>query len=151
MGAADVLLHLRCAGLVLTVTPAGELHVGPRQSITDEHRAAIRAERDGLVALLKAKRAAFTPPAGRGIPAGESSGAAAQTCKQCSPSMQCSQSIQCNQRRQCNQCMHRLRVGTCARPIEAGLIDPLAGFGIVWAPRGFAATCRAFAAVGRGA
>ena len=46
----------------------------------------------------------------------------------------------------CPQCMHRLRAGTCARPIEAGLIAADEGYGIVWAPRGFAATCAAFTA-----
>ena len=50
----------------------------------------------------------------------------------------------------CPQCANRLRFGTCGRPIEAGLIGADEGYGIVWAPPRWAATCRAFAAAGRG-
>lgn len=59
MGAPELLHHLRGAGLVLTVTPAGGLHVAPREALTDDHRAAIRAQRD---ALLLALRAEAEPP-----------------------------------------------------------------------------------------
>jgi hypothetical protein len=61
MGAPDLLRHLRDAGLVLTLTPAGGLHVAPRSALTDDHRAAIRAERDALVLALQAE-AASPPP-----------------------------------------------------------------------------------------
>ena len=54
MGAADLLNRLRGDGLVLTVTAGGGLHVAPRQALTDEHRAAIRAARDALVLTLQA-------------------------------------------------------------------------------------------------
>ena len=60
MGAPDLLLNLRGAGLALTVTPAGGLHVAPRSALTNDHRAAIRAERDALVLALQAE--ASSPP-----------------------------------------------------------------------------------------
>lgn len=59
MGAPELLHHLRGAGLVLTLTPAGALHVAPRSALTDDHRTVIRAERDALVLALKAEA---TPP-----------------------------------------------------------------------------------------
>lgn len=67
MGAPDLLHHLRGAGLVLTLTPAGGLHVAPRSALTDDHRAAIRAERDALVLTLQAE-AAQPPPRRSGSP-----------------------------------------------------------------------------------
>jgi hypothetical protein len=57
MGAPELLHHLRGAGLVLTLTPAGRLHVAPRTALTDDHRAAIRAERDALALALQAEAA----------------------------------------------------------------------------------------------
>ena len=60
MGAPELLHHLRGAGLVLTLTPAGDLHVAPRRALTDDHLAAIRAERDALVLALLAE--AEPPP-----------------------------------------------------------------------------------------
>jgi len=60
MGAPELLHHLRGAGLVLVLTPAGGLHVAPRSALTDDHRAAIRAERDALVLALQAE--AEPPP-----------------------------------------------------------------------------------------
>lgn len=63
MGAPELLHHLRGAGLVLTLTPAGDLHVAPRRALTDDHRTAIRAERDSLVlALLAEAGPPPTPP-----------------------------------------------------------------------------------------
>lgn len=60
MGAPELLHDLRGAGLVLTLTPAGGLHVAPRTALTDDHRAVIRAERDALVLALQAE--AELPP-----------------------------------------------------------------------------------------
>ena len=57
MGTPELLHHLRSAGLVLTLTPTGGLHVAPRSGLTDDHRAAIRAERDALVMALQAEAA----------------------------------------------------------------------------------------------
>ena len=57
MGAPELLHHLRGAGLVLTLTPAGGLRVAPRTALTDDHRAAIRTERDALVLALQAEAA----------------------------------------------------------------------------------------------
>lgn len=62
MGAPELLHHLRGAGLVLTLTPAGGLHVAPRTALTDDHRAVIRAERGSLVLALEAEAASPPPP-----------------------------------------------------------------------------------------
>jgi hypothetical protein len=51
VAAVDLLHKLRADGLVLSVA-AGALCVTPRSALTDEHRSAIRAHRDDLVALL---------------------------------------------------------------------------------------------------
>ena len=68
MGTADLLHHLRGAGLVLTLTPAGAVHVAPRRALTDNHRAAIRAERDALVLALQAEASRPPPPRRSGNP-----------------------------------------------------------------------------------
>lgn len=60
MVATELLNDLRSAGLVLTLTPAGDLHVAPRSALTDDHRAAIRAQRDALLLALRAETEA--PP-----------------------------------------------------------------------------------------
>jgi hypothetical protein len=52
MGAPELLQHLRGAGLVLTLTHEGGLHVAPRDALTDEYRSAIRAHRAELLALV---------------------------------------------------------------------------------------------------
>ena len=58
MGATELLNDLRSAGLVLTLTPAGDLHVA-----TDNHRAAIRVQRDVLLLALRAEaKPPPTPP-----------------------------------------------------------------------------------------
>lgn len=68
MGAPDLLHYLRGAGLVLTLTQAGGLHVAPRSSLTDDHREAIRAERDALVLALQAEASGPPPPRWSGNP-----------------------------------------------------------------------------------
>jgi hypothetical protein len=68
MGAPELLHHLRGAGLVLTLTPAGGLHVAPRTALTDDHRAAIRTERDALVLALQAEAEQPPPPRRSGNP-----------------------------------------------------------------------------------
>lgn len=68
MGAPELLHHLRRAGLVLTLTPAGAVHVAPRSALTDDHRAAIRAERDALVLALQAEADQPPPPRRSGNP-----------------------------------------------------------------------------------
>lgn len=60
MDALDLLNHLRRAGLVLTLMPAGGLHVAPRSALTDDRRTAIRSARDALVRALQAETA--SPP-----------------------------------------------------------------------------------------
>ena len=68
MGAPELLHHLRGAGLVLTLTPAGGLHVAPRTALTDDYRAAIRNERDALVLALHAEAEQPPPPRRSGNP-----------------------------------------------------------------------------------
>ncbi|MDP3521948.1 MAG: hypothetical protein Q8S02_15130 [Hydrogenophaga sp.] len=63
MGASELLQHLRGAGLILTVTAAGALHVAPREALTDHHRTVIRSQRDDLLlALLAEVEPRPTPP-----------------------------------------------------------------------------------------
>ena len=62
MAAADLLNRLRGDGLVLTLTAGGGLHAAPRDALTDEHRAAIRAARDALVLALQAEASCPPPP-----------------------------------------------------------------------------------------
>ena len=95
MSPPDLLHHLRGAGLVLTLTPDGGLHVAPRSALTDEHRHVIREHRTELLALLAAEREAeaaarqcvdcarltrrrtcLEPEAARLIPAGQGFGIA---------------------------------------------------------------------------
>ena len=69
MGATELLNDLHSAGLVLTLTPAGDLHVAPRSALTDDHRAAIRAQRDALLLALRAEaEPPPTPPRRSGNP-----------------------------------------------------------------------------------
>jgi len=46
----------------------------------------------------------------------------------------------------CAACRHLLPRGTCARPIEAGLIPATEGYGLAWPPVGHGAGCLAFEA-----
>lgn len=66
MGAPDLLQLLREAGLTLTLTPAGGLHVAPRAALTDDHREAIRAELDALKQALAIEAAPAAPMPGSG-------------------------------------------------------------------------------------
>ena len=68
MGTSELLHHLRGTGLVLALTPAGGLHVAPRSALTDDHREAIRAERDALVLALQAEASLPLPPRSSGNP-----------------------------------------------------------------------------------
>ena len=43
--------------------------------------------------------------------------------------------------RSCSCCVHRLRRGTCAEPVAAGLAQ---SFEILWPPAGYAERCAAF-------
>ncbi len=58
MDAPELLHHLRGAGLVLTLTPAGGLHVAPRNALSDDHRTAIRTDRDALALQAEASQPA---------------------------------------------------------------------------------------------
>lgn len=68
MGAADLLNRLRGERLLLTLTADGRLHAAPRDALTDEHRAAIRADRDALVRMLHAEALHPPPPRCSGNP-----------------------------------------------------------------------------------
>jgi len=48
--------------------------------------------------------------------------------------------------RTCANCQHRLKPGTCAEPIVAGLLTEERGYGIAWPEPAHAATCPAWAA-----
>jgi hypothetical protein len=48
---------LRAAGLSVSLTPDGGLHVAPRSLLTDDMRAYIRHQRDELVSMLATSRA----------------------------------------------------------------------------------------------
>lgn len=54
MGASDLLQSLRAVGLQLTLTAESKISVAPRQLLTDELRAAIRAGKEGLLKVLRA-------------------------------------------------------------------------------------------------
>ena len=43
--------------------------------------------------------------------------------------------------RTCDNCRHRLKPGTCAEPMKAGLLPYSAGFGIVWPDPDYAERC----------
>ena len=68
MGAADLLNRLRGEGLLLTLTADGRLHATPRDALTDEHRAEIRAARDALMRALQAEASRPPPPHRSGNP-----------------------------------------------------------------------------------
>lgn len=93
MGAPELLQHLRGAGLALTVTDGGALHVAPRHALTDDLREAIRAWKPELVALL-------TPWTDEST---------VQDDLKPAPT--------------CRSCDHLSRVGTCKMPVAAGLVD----------------------------
>lgn len=61
-GRPELLHHLRGAGLVLTLAPARGLNVTQCSALTDDLRAAIRAERDALVLALQVERGQPPPP-----------------------------------------------------------------------------------------
>ena len=131
MGAPELLRHLRDAGLVLTLTADGRLHVAPRTALTDDHRAAIRTERDALVLALQAEAAAeaFEERAAIMEFEGGLSRAEAEVAA-----------------RHCVDCEFFGRRGTCLEPVAAGLRTEKEGFGIAWPDEGQATTCTVFSA-----
>lgn len=62
MSAGGLLARCLAAGLTLRATPDGVIAVSPRSALSGELAAAIRAERDGLLALLRANDPAAPPP-----------------------------------------------------------------------------------------
>lgn len=106
MGARDLLDGLAEAGISVAVD-GDKLVIRPASRLTDDIRAALRASKPELLALLVGRDSHAAPPSTR----------------------------------TCAGCLHRTRVATCGKPVEAGLTRH---FEIIWAPAGYAATCRAF-------
>lgn len=151
MGFPNLLHHLRGAGLVLTLTPAGGLNVAPRDALTDDHRATIRAGRDALVLALQAERSSAPPPRHSGNPSMTPlrSGAdfepfAREGAREAfeeragirefdgglhRPEAEQGAAADIGIRSACLTCGHRSALRTCLRPVEAGLTT---GFEIVW-------------------
>ncbi len=130
MTAADLLRHVRGTGFTLDLAD-GKLLVAPASMLTDDLRAALRACKPEVLALLAAEREAdkeaFEERAGimefdGGLPRAEAEVAA----------------------RQCVDCEFFGRRRTCMEPVLAGLLTQAEGFGIVWPPAGHADTCAAF-------
>jgi len=145
MGAPALLHRLRGAGLVLTLTPAGGLHVAPRDALTDDHRAAIRAERDALVLALQAEaqREAFEERAAIMEFDGGLTRAGAEAVAR---GLLADGEVSAWVARACTDCQHFGRRRTCLEPVAAGLLTVAEGFGIVWPEPARAATCNGFAA-----
>ena len=147
MDAPELLHHLRDAGLVLTLTPAGGLHVAPRKALTEDLRVAIRAQRDALVlALLSAyddradheafeKRAAIMEFDGV-LTHSDAEVAARELLADCRVSARVALA--------CPSCQHFTRRKTCTEPVAAGLLTAAQGFGIVWPDVEHATQCVAF-------
>ena len=130
MSARDLLQDMLAAGFELDVAD-GKLLVTPASMLTDELRAALRACKPEVLALLAAEREAdaeaFDERAAimefdGGLPRAEAEAAA----------------------RQCVDCEHYGRRRTCLEPVAAGLLTAEEGFGIVWPPEGHGAGCPAF-------
>ena len=116
MGARELLEDLRSAGLSVYLID-DKIVVAPKAKLTDPLRDAIRTHRDGLAGLLKP---ATTDGAPMHVP--ETAAAGLRTCAGCS---------------------NRLRHGTCAEPVAAGLATK---FEIRWPPAGHAQSCPAYSA-----
>ena len=130
MGAADLLKHVCAAGFTLDLAD-GKLLVAPASMLTDELRAALRASKPEVLALLAAEHGtgaeAIEERAGimefdRGLSRADAEVAA----------------------RQCVDCEFFGRRRTCLEPVAAGLLTQAQGYGIAWPPAGHADTCAAF-------
>ena len=143
MGAPELLHDLRGAGLVLTLTPTGGLHVAPRTALTDDHRAEIRTERDALVLALEAEaqREAFEERAAIMEFDAEMTRADAEAA---ALALLAGGKVQGRVARTCPDCRHFGRRRTCLEPFAARLLTQDQGFGIVWPPAGHAGTCAVF-------
>jgi len=134
MGAPDLLQHLRRAGLDLSLTPDGRLRVAPRSALTDDHRAAILAGRDGLILALQAES---TQPAAEPSTASQyeihfrNADPIVMTFAPAIPlaevfrrypgalaAVEAGSTIPA-----CRLCRHASRFGNCAIPVEAGLAE----------------------------
>ena len=130
MGARELLHELAGAGFSVTAE-ADRLVIRPWSKLTDELRAALRASKPEVLALLAAEREAdaeaFEERAAimefdGGLPRADAEAAA----------------------RQCVDCEHLTRRRTCLEPVAAGLLTQAEGFGIAWPPEGHGAVCAAF-------
>ena len=130
MGAADLLLQVRLAGFTLNLAD-GKLLVTPASMLTDELRAALRACKPAVLALLAAEQAADVEAFEERAAIIEFDGGLSRADAEVAA-------------RQCVDCEHFGRRRTCLEPVAAGLLTGQEGFGIVWAPDGHAARCAAF-------
>ena len=129
MSARDLLHQLLNAGFALDVTDS-KLLVNPASRLTGEVRAAIRACKPELLALVAAEsddenedseaRAAIMKVDG-GIPHAEVKAAT----------------------KACAACRHLTRAKTCREPVRAGLLTAGEGFGVVWPMQGQGTACPA--------
>ena len=119
MGAAELLVQVQAAGLVVVVA-RGKLLVSPASMLTDDLRAALRASKPDLIELLALQ------------PADQQTESAVD------------QPHHALADRTCADCMHLGRHGTCLVPVSAGLLTQAEGFGIVWQPASYGAGCAAF-------
>ena len=128
MGAADLLVQVRSAGITLDVAD-GQLRVRPASKLTDALRDALRACKPELIELIE--RRALDAPMTRNNPTKSTT----PTTADLSAATQ-----------NCTGCQHYGRRHTCLEPVRAGLLTEAEGFGIVWPEPGRADTCPAWAA-----
>lgn len=130
MGAADLLLLVRAAGFTLDLVD-GKLLVTPASMLTDELRAALRASKPEVLALLAAEREADAEAYAERAAMMEFDGGLSRAEAEVAA-------------RQCVDCEFFGRRRTCMEPVAAGLLTETQGFGIVWPPEGHGAACPAF-------
>ena len=170
MGAADLLRHVRAAGF--TIDQAGDkLLVTPASMLTDELRAALRASKPEVLALL-----ARSAPADDVLADTEDDVA---VCQPVAPvqsdddgqreafderaaimefdgglsrveanaaalALLAGGKFSASMAQSCARCRHFGRHRTCLEPVAAGLLMAEKEFAIVWPPEGHGAACPAF-------
>lgn len=130
MGAADLLAHVRAAGFTLDLAD-GKLLVTPASMLTDDLRAALRASKPEVLALLEGEHAADAAAYEERAAIMKFEGGLSRADAEVAA-------------RQCVDCEHFGRRGTCGEPVAAGLLTTEEGFGIVWPPEGYGVGCPAF-------
>lgn len=130
MGAGELLRELADAGFSIEAD-GNRLVIRPWSKLPDELRAALRASKPEVLALLAAEHdadaQAFEERAAIMEFDGRLSRAEAEVAA-----------------RECVDCEHFGRRRTCLEPVSAGLLTQAEGFGIVWPPEGHGACCAGF-------